>query len=141
MSEAENIRVSDEAFAALNAHDLNRFAQYLADDFQGTVPDVPGTLNKQQYLDYVRNYLTGFPDMRIQVDRNIAKDETVVALWSATGTHTGPLNGPSGVIPPTGKKFTGTAVNVEDNRNGKLVRVITSYDLLALLQQLGLVPG
>ncbi len=78
MSEQENIRLSDAAYAALNAHNLNQFGQYFTEDFQAEVPDVPNSLNKQQYLDYLRNYLTAFPDMHIEVTWTIAKDDTVV---------------------------------------------------------------
>ncbi len=141
MSEQENIRVNEEAFAALNAHDLNRFAQYFADDFRADVPDAPGPLNKQQYLDYVKNYLTAFPDIHFQVERTIAKDETVVTLWTVSGTHTGPLSGPTGVIPPTGKNFTNRGMNLGDSKNGKAVRLITLYNQVPVLQQLGVMPG
>jgi steroid delta-isomerase-like uncharacterized protein len=142
MSEQENIRLSDEAYAALNSHDLSRFAQALAEDFQAGVPDVPATLNKQQYLDYLQNYLTGFPDMHFEVERTIAKDDTVVTLWAVTGTNTGPLHGPNGMtIPPTGRKFTNRGTNTLDNKNGKAVRLFSSYDLATLMQQLGLMPN
>ena len=142
MSEQENIRLSDEAYAALNAHDMNRFSQYLAEDYHAEVPDVPSSLNKKQYLDYLQNYLTGFPDLHFEVTRTIAKDDTVVTHWALTGTHTGPLRGPNGAtIPPTGRKTANRGSNTLDNKNGKVVRLYSFYDLATLMQQLGLMPG
>jgi steroid delta-isomerase-like uncharacterized protein len=142
MTEQDNIRLSHAAYEALNAHDLNRFAQYLAEDFQAEVPDTPGLLNKRQYLDYLQNYLTGLPDLHFEVTRTIARDETVVTHWTSTGTHTGPLRGPNGsTIPPTGRKTANRGSNTIDNKSGKATRLYAFYDLAVLMQQLGLMPG
>ncbi len=56
------------------------------------------------------------------------------------GTHTGPLVGPAGTIPPTGRRIefsVGELMRVEE---GKFTLVHVYYDGATLMRQLGVFP-
>ena len=62
--------------------------------------------------------------------------------WVASGTHTGPLRTPTGAsIPPTGKKAVVPGSSTYQFKNGKAVHTWVHWDMVTLLDQLGLMPG
>jgi len=81
-------------------------------------------------------YRTAFPDLRLTIEDLIAEGDTVMARWSCHGTHKGDLNG----IAPTGKPFTISGVTIARFVNGKLSEGFVNWDVLGLMQQLGVVP-
>lgn len=73
------------------------------------------------------------------MEDQIAEGDKSVIRWTARGTHRGAFQG----ILPTGKQGTLTAIGIFRWTNGKAEEAWTAYDLLGLLQQLGVVqaPG
>lgn len=59
-----------------------------------------------------------------------------MSRWTARGTHKGALMG----IPPTGKQVTVTGITINRIANGKFAEDWSNYDLLGMLQQLGVIP-
>ena len=55
----------------------------------------------------------------------------------ARGTNTGSLNG----MPPTGKKAAIGGISFERYENGKLAETQLNFDMMGLLQQLGVIPN
>jgi predicted ester cyclase len=71
---------------------------------------------------FVTNYKTALPDLNVTVEDAIAEGDKAVTRWTVRGTHHG-----EGV----------TMHRIED---GKIVEEWEGYDILSILQQLGLVP-
>jgi steroid delta-isomerase-like uncharacterized protein len=82
-------------------------------------------------------YLDAFPDVQITVDDLIAEGDRVAARFTGQGTHKGPFMG----LPPTGKPFTLTAIDILRIVDGKIVEHWGEADTLGLLQQLGAIPA
>ena len=101
-------------------------------------PNVPGGkfTGPEGVKQFVQIYRGAFPDVRITINDQIAEGDKVVTRWTATGTHKGQLMG----IAPTNKHATVTGVNIDRYQNGKVVEAWASYDMLGMLQQLGVVP-
>ena len=78
----------------------------------------------------------GFDDWNITLEDQIAEGDKVASRWTASATHTGPLQG----MPPTGKAVRVTGVNVARFAEGKIVESWSNFDMLTLLQQLGAIP-
>ncbi len=57
------------------------------------------------------------------------------------GTHTAPLNSPTGVIPATHKKTVGHGVQILRVEDGKIAEARLYYDQLEMMTQLGLIPA
>jgi predicted ester cyclase len=78
-----------------------------------------------------------FPDIKAEFGNFIAEGDFVAFNWSLTGTNTGSLRG----APPTGKTMTMTGINIERYSGDKIVEHWSNPDLLAMMQQLGLIPS
>jgi predicted ester cyclase len=83
-----------------------------------------------------RGWRAAFPDLVLNVKREIAEGDFVTVLWEAQGTNTGNGNG----LSATGKKTQGRGISVFRVVNGKIKEEWTEFSQLLVLQQLGLVP-
>jgi steroid delta-isomerase-like uncharacterized protein len=86
---------------------------------------------------FAKIYRDAFPDVHYTIDDQIAEGDKVVTRWTATGTHKGQLMG----IPPTNKHATVTGIVIGRYKDGKVVEGWSNYDMLGMLQQLGVVPA
>jgi predicted ester cyclase len=80
-------------------------------------------------------HFNAFPDLTVTVEDLLADGDKVVARVSIRGTHQGALR----AVSPTGKPFTGMAINIFRIVNGKMVEHWGLADRLGTLQQLGVV--
>lgn len=116
--------VADEIFAINHvAHDPH--------GPRGGWPDGPESLKT-----LAGPFRVAFPDLRVTIDDQIAEGDKVVTRWTARGTNTGPLKG----MPATGNTVAVTGANVARLADGKIVESWFNFDMLTLLQQLGVVP-
>ena len=79
------------------------------------------------------------PDAKGTMQNIFARGNRVVAEIPWEGTHTGPLEGPGGTIPATGKSIKVPASMVATTEGDKLKEVHHYFDLMTLLQQIGAV--
>jgi len=102
-------------------------------------PNVPGGkfTGPEGLKQFVEIYKKAFPDVQLTINDQVAEGDKVVSRWTATGTHKGELMG----IAPTGKRVTVTGCNIDQYLTGKVVEGWASYDMLGMLQQLGVVPS
>jgi len=84
----------------------------------------------------VSAYRTAYPDLNFVIDDIIAQNDLVAMRWTASGTQQGELMG----IPPTGLHTTSTGINMTRYRDGKAVEDWATWDILGLMQQLGVIP-
>ncbi|MCD6289869.1 MAG: ester cyclase [Anaerolineae bacterium] len=89
------------------------------------------------YRQFFASLHDAFPDVHFTLDDQIAEGEWVATRWTSVGTHTSPLMG----IPPTGKQTTAVGITISRIVDGKVVEEWNHWDLLGLLQQLGVVPA
>jgi steroid delta-isomerase-like uncharacterized protein len=91
--------------------------------------------------EWLQIFLTAAPDAKVEVTNVVTAGEGwVFTEHTGRGTHTGPLVGPSGTIPPTGRRIElpiGELVRVE---NGKITLIHAYYDGATLMRQLGVFP-
>ena len=85
---------------------------------------------------FVSANLAAFPDLQITIQDQIAEDDLVVTRYVMRATHQGEFAN----IPPTGKSFTITGIEIHRFAGGKLVELWNFPDMLGALQQLGIIP-
>ena len=78
-----------------------------------------------------------FPDLRLVPDDIIAEGDTVVARWTARGTHTKEFLG----IAPTGKQVSVTGIDIARMSGNKIAEHWGQWDTMGMMQQLGAIPG
>lgn len=78
------------------------------------------------------------PDAQAVVERIFEAGDTVIVEGRFTGANTGPLPGPDGELPPSGRTVDLPFADFSRLSGGKIVEYRTYYDQVGLLTQLGL---
>ena len=86
----------------------------------------------------MRPFVEAFPDIKHRVIDPIESDGRIAFELEITGTHTAPLVGPGGEIPPTGKPIQLAAANVWTVAGGKIASYHIYFDQMSFMGQLGL---
>ncbi len=86
-------------------------------------------------------FAENFPDLRVELTDAFATEDQVVLEGTWRWNDTGPLPLPSGALPATGRSGELRCCYVYQIRNGKIVSVHHYYDMMTMLEQLGLAPA
>jgi len=124
-----------------NAHDLEGFAEVLADDVVFRAPGGIAGDGQAACAAFFGSWFTAFPDAHVEVHSVHIVDDVAVEEGTFTGTHDGVLHSPTGDVPPTGRPVAVDYVHVLRYRDGKHVSFNLLFDRLQMLEQLGLVPA
>jgi ketosteroid isomerase-like protein len=124
-----------------NAHDIDGFADVLADDVVFTAPGGMSGEGKAACVEFYGGWLSAFPDGRVDVRDVHFADDVAVEEGTFSGTHDGVLHGPMGDVPPTGRPVSLSYIQVLRFRDGKHVSFNLMFDRLLMLEQLGLIPS
>ena len=124
-----------------NAHDIDGFAEVLADDVVFRAPGGLGGQGKAVCVEFYRGWLDTFPNAHVEVNKLYIVDDVAVEEGTFTGTHNGVLHSPMGDIPATGRSVAVDYIHVLHFRDGKHVSFDLMFDRLEMLEQLGLVPA
>ncbi|HKN29206.1 MAG TPA: ester cyclase [Roseiarcus sp.] len=131
----------EKGTAAFNAHDIDAFAEVLADDVAFRAPGGVRGDGKAACAAFFGGWFAAFPDARVEIQAVRFLDDVAVEEGTFTGTHNGVLSGAMGDVPPTGRFVKADYIQVLRFRDGKHVSFDLMYDRLMMLQQLGLVPA
>ena len=113
-----NVRIIDDLFAA---------------DYVGYSAAKPeGLRGIEQIEDHVISVRKSFPDLHLSIDDMTATGNSVVARWTARGTHKGEYRG----IAPSNTKISVPGITVYRFEDGKIAESWAQWDLGGLMQQL-----
>jgi steroid delta-isomerase-like uncharacterized protein len=86
---------------------------------------------------YVGGLRAGVPDLTLTIEDQVVDGDKVATRWTARGTHSGALLG----IQPTGRAAVVTGITIQRIGDaGRIVEGWTNWDMLGMLQQLGVAP-
>lgn len=132
-------QVLKEWTARLDAGDLDGSSEFVAEDVEWANPvaSVRGRDELRALLDVL---WTAIPDFRHGITDIVSSGDLVAARGIASGTHTGPLAGPTGDVPASGRTVSfpfAAFARVEDGQ----IREFRGYsDVMGFLQQIGAIP-
>lgn len=116
---------------------LDLVDELVAPDYVGhpSGPEAPvhGPAGVKEYVGHLR---TGVPDLTVIVEDQLADADRVATRWTARGTHDGELMG----IDATGRTATVSGITIQRIRDGQIAEGWTNWDMLGMLQQLGVAP-
>ena len=136
---AQAREVSDRYTDLINAHDAHGIAALFAED--GVIVDPGGEYRGRDAIaEYWEGFFQAFPEMHGQDDFQAESGDTAINEWSASGTNTGPLEGPEGTIPATGKSVSLRGCDAVTVRDGLIQSQRVYFDQLSFMTQLGLIP-
>jgi steroid delta-isomerase-like uncharacterized protein len=138
MSEQDNMQLARQVIDAWNAHDPERLVKQADEKYTAESDTIPAPVNGAQGLrEFMKVYVTAFPDIHFTNDQILADGDFVVTRWTATGTHGGVLMG----IPATNRKTVTRGCTVSQYKHGKGIHDWIYWDTGNLLRQLGVLPG
>ena len=142
MSDQDLIKVARGLVDAFNRSDWEGCRAALAAD---SLYDEVGTSRRLQGVAQIIQGLQGWkgamPDAKGTVTNAFATGNTAFLEVTWHGTHTGPLPGPTGTLPATGKQQT-TRAGWLLNFDGARIKESRHYfDMLSFMQQIGALPS
>ena len=84
----------------------------------------------------INGWRTGFPDLEVSVDQQVAEDDYVATLHTVRGTNQGEYMG----NPPTGKSVEVSGITINRIEDGQIAEAWPCWDIAGLMIQLGVVP-
>ena len=141
MSLNDNATLARTFYEAFNSRDFDRALVNVAPDCELlNVPTGETSHGPEAFRQFDARWATAFPDGKIEVTNLIPAGDWVCVEFTGRGTNDGPLAGPAGQIPPTGRRVELRFCDLLHFQNGKLISLHTYYDMATMLQQLGLMP-
>ena len=140
-TQSESRAVAERGMKAFNAHDMEAMARDSAPDIESTAPGDVKLKGPQQVKEYNQNFITAFPDARVEAKNIFTSGTHVIVEGVFTGTHNGTLRSPMGDVPATGRKVRSEFVQIFDIDRGLVKRDHLMYDQVQLMTQLGMAPA
>jgi steroid delta-isomerase-like uncharacterized protein len=138
MAEQELTDVAREEVEAFSRGDWERFKELHTPD---VVYDEVATGRRFEGIEDVvevnRSWKDAFPDAKGTVGKLSASGDTVTVEITWEGTQSGPLEGPSGELPPSNRRATVRAVQILEFADGRIKENRHYFDSLGMYAQLG----
>jgi predicted ester cyclase len=113
-----------------NMGDLAIADEILATDFVSHIAQYPDVNDLENYKREVIKTSTDIPDFHAVLEDMVAEDNKVTGRFTATGT-----------MHPAGVKYTNTWITIFRLDGGKIVEQWWHFDVLGVMQQLGIMPS
>jgi steroid delta-isomerase-like uncharacterized protein len=134
--------VAETFLNGFNKSDWKAVRAVLADD---SVYEEHGTQRRIEGADATMGvyqaWKTAMPDVRGVVQNVATAGDTALVELVWEGTHTGPLETPTGTVPASGKSQRTPGVFSIDVKNGVIATSRNYFDMLTFLQQIGAAPA
>jgi steroid delta-isomerase-like uncharacterized protein len=133
--EEQNKAMYRKVIEELNKANYEYWKDALAPDYVVYSPSAnPETQSKAETVDAIRVLKEGFPDGTWSIEEMVAAGDLVISRNIFKGTHKGTFGG----IPATGNRVEASYILMTRIRDGKIVEEREEFDLLGLMQQLGM---
>lgn len=134
MSTQELRSIVRRFFAAFEVNDQATLEALLAPDFLAYLPGDTGPVNREAFLDIIRNWAAAFSELKFGIEQEIAEQNVVATHLTLQGVHD---RGDFLDLPPLGNRFAITVMTTERIADGQIVEHRVVFNLLDLTQQLG----
>jgi predicted ester cyclase len=125
-----------------NVGDLEGVVNSYAEDAILVTPDGVTAQGRAAIREQVSRDKAAFPDEAVALDVVVEQGDTIAVEYTWAGTHTGPFVMPDGTeVSPTGKRAEFKGMDLAQVRAGKIAVHHMYADTMALIRQLGLLPG
>jgi steroid delta-isomerase-like uncharacterized protein len=135
---ANVIEIAKASITAFNEKDWNKIETLLAPD---AIYDEKATNRRLQgaenIIEALKGWASAFPDAKASFVRELVAGDTAIFQLVWTGSHTGPLQTPSGPIPASNRAVELPACSVIQVEGEKVKNDTHYFDLLTLLTQIG----
>ena len=138
----DTTKLATDIIEAFNQGDWERLKACVTPDL---VYEETGTGRRVEsadaYVELCKGWRQTFADVTGTIRNTVASGGTVAQEITWEGTHTGPLVGPGGTLPPTGRRAPVQATMWYTVKGDRVREIHHHLDLLTLLQTLGALPA
>ena len=138
--EQRNMEIVRQTHEDLAAGDVEAFKFAISSDYtrhcQAMPPGLQELHGTEEFFGFIEEFIKAVPGYTDTLSNMIADGDRVAYVSTMTGTQTGPMGG----FPATGKTFTLVNIIMQRLEDGKVVETWVSWDNVAFLSQLGLMP-
>ncbi len=133
--------IAEIAITAFNASDWAQFRAVLAPD---VIYQETGTGRRTEsadaYLQLLEGWKQAFPDATGTIRNVVAQGNTVVQEIEWTGTQTGDMATPAGILPASGKQIAVLASFWYTVQGNTIQELHHHLDIMTMMAQLGAIP-
>lgn len=122
---------------AIDNNDTSTVKTLLGEQYQYFSPLSPAPLDPAGHIESIKGSHDSFSEMRHEPLDVIEAGNKVTVRGIVHGRHTGELNG----IPPTGNQLQFSFMSIAEVEGGKLHRLWSEMNGIALLMQVGALPA
>ena len=140
MGEQDLVKVAKEAVEAFNKADWDRSMALVGGSLYNEVGTGRQLRGEAEILPAWQGWRRAMPDVKGTVTNSFASGSKAVLEVTWEGTQTGPLDGPGGTFPPSGKRQTSRAAWVFEFDGDKIEESRRYFDMLTFMQQIGAMP-
>jgi len=138
--EERNKAVIRKAHASLAAGDFEAFKSLISPNYARHCQAMPPALQEihgsEEFFGFLEEWIKAVPGYTDTISNMIAEGDRVAYVSTMSGTQTGPI----GEFPASGKTFTLVNIIIQRLEDGKIAETWVSWDNVAFLSQLGLMP-
>jgi steroid delta-isomerase-like uncharacterized protein len=139
--ERQNKEIIRRAHASLQAGDVEGFKSLISPNYtrhcQAMPPGLQEIHGTAKFFEFIEEFAKAVPGYTDSLSNMIAEGDRVAYVSTLKGTMTGPMGG----FPATGKSFTLENIIIQRLEDGKVAETWVSWDNVAFLSQLGLMPA
>lgn len=134
MSGEQNKALVRRFIAASVGDDLAAFKELMAPDFVAHMAG--GDQRREAFVQHNGAFTAPFSEREFAVEDQVAEGDKIVTRAAWRATHSGVFQG----LPPTGKRIAVSAYLLDRVKDGKVVEHWSLFDVMSMMQQLGVVP-
>ena len=140
MGDQDLIKIAKEAVETFNKGDWDRSMALLGTGVYNEVGTGRQLRGKAEILPALQGWKKAMPDVKGTVTSAFASGNKAVLEVTWEGTQTGPMEGPGGTLPPSGKRQKTPAAWVFEFEGDKIKESRQYFDMMSLMHQLGAMP-
>jgi steroid delta-isomerase-like uncharacterized protein len=138
MTGGELTKLVKQHYTNVSEGQIERDRGIVADDIIHVNAAIGTVSGIDAFLAFASGFKQAFPDLHWDVREFVEGTDIVVVEGIFLGTNTGPMVGPMGTLPATGKRVELPVCDIWKVHNGRIVENRIYYDQVTFLGQLGL---
>ena len=133
--EEQNKALALKSMEAWGKGDFEAYKALLAPNFSFYYPsNSPNPMSQEDLIEFAKMYRKAIADISWSMEELVATEDKIIIRFIERGTHVGEFMG----IPATGNKYETSGIGIIRIENGKVVEFREDFDMLGLMQQLGM---
>ena len=131
----QNKELTLKMMEAWGKGDLETYKGLLAPDFRFHYPsNNPNPMSQEDLIEFSNMHRKAIADISWSFEEVIATEDKIILRFIESGTQVGEFMG----APDSGNKYEASGILISQIENGKVVEQREDYDMLGLMQQLGM---